>query len=565
MTSKAPPNGGRFAREGSSVGPDLDRDSVLKGTKPLVSPAGAVVLVCILTLLFAAIDSRLPGEIDVAVLYGLSVGACAWSLSRRFLWAVTCICVALTWAGQALGPAPITGHAVLHLLWMDRALVAAGLLVLAAFVHQWIRRSENLDAAQLLLRELNGSLEELVAKRTSALAASYEKLRIAEESLRQSQKMEAIGQLTGGISHDFNNFLTAIIGNLEMIAAGSNNAARSRRLAHSALESAGHAAQLVSHLLAFSRRQELAPQTVQTADFVMNAVPLWRHALGEAIAFESDVPGDVWPCLADRAQLESALLNLVINARDAMPSGGRLTIRARNVTAGEGAADLSAGDYLLLSVSDTGTGIPAEIRQRVCEPFFTTKEVGRGSGLGLSMAYGFARQSGGTLLIESTPGAGTVVSLQIPRAPPESMPEATEEEAGRETEAAPGSTVLIVEDDERVRRMEAEALEGAGYRVLLAENGRDALALLREVERVDLVVSDITMPGGMSGRELAHRVLQFPNAPPVLLTTGSATESGVGSVADDRFETLQKPFRPTVLCARARKLIAGRESTLAAP
>ncbi|MGH7088599.1 MAG: response regulator, partial [Stellaceae bacterium] len=246
--------------------------------------------------------------------------------------------------------------------------------------------------------------------------------------------------------------------------------------------------------------------------------------------------------------------------RDAMPSGGRLTIRARNATVAAGVvADLDAGDYLLLSVSDTGIGIPAEIRQKVFEPFFTTKEAGKGSGLGLSMVYGFTRQSGGTVLIASVPGAGTTVTLHLPRALGEGVSQPTVAKRGS-GDFDRDSTVLIVEDEEPVRRVAAEALEIAGYRVLLAGSGSEALAVLQEVGRVDLVVSDIVMPGGMNGGELARRIQESPYASPILLTTGYALKPDSAFVGVDRFEVLQKPFRPKELCAKVQELIAAGRS-----
>lgn len=364
--------------------------------QPLLNPAVAIVLVISLTALFAAFDFVVPGEVNVAILYGLCVGLCAWSRSPRFLWAIAAATVILTLAGLFFGPAPVTGHYVLRYFWIDRAFVAVKLLVLAVFAHLWMQRSEWLRATAALLRE-----------RADELSGD----------LRQAQKMEAIGQLTDGIAHDFKNILSVIIGNLELIIDDRGDEARRRRLARAVLRSAESATGLVQRLLAFSRRENLLPQAVHPGAVTRRMLPLWQHSLGGAVELIADLPQGLWPCRLDPAQFEAAILNLVINARDAMQDGGRITIQAENTTiAPEAIAGLSPGDYVLVSVNDNGPGMPADFLPKAYHPFFTTKETGKGSGLGLWMVSSFANQSGGVLRLESAIGVGTTVRLYLPRA-----------------------------------------------------------------------------------------------------------------------------------------------------
>jgi CheY-like chemotaxis protein len=281
---------------------------------------------------------------------------------------------------------------------------------------------------------------------------------------------------------------------------------------------------------------------------------LARRTVSETIELSLELGADLWRCCVDPAQLQSAVLNLVINARDAMPGAGRVTIAARNETVGSGVPDLAAGDYVRLSVADTGSGMAPEVVARVFEPFFTTKGVGKGSGLGLSMVYGFAKQSGGTVRIESAPGRGTTVQLYLPRTtrmparaehvPPRPMPRAERP-----------ATVLIVEDEEDVRQLVAESLEEFGYRVLLAENAPAAVSVL-ERDTVDLLLSDIVMPGGMSGLELADRARRLRGELPVLLTTGYAEAIDHATARETGIELLRKPFRPRELGAKIHQMLS---------
>jgi CheY-like chemotaxis protein len=283
-------------------------------------------------------------------------------------------------------------------------------------------------------------------------------------------------------------------------------------------------------------------------------IALARRTVSETIELSLELGADLWRCCVDPAQLQSAVLNLVINARDAMPGAGRVTIAARNETVGSGVPDLAAGDYVRLSVADTGSGMAPEVVARVFEPFFTTKGVGKGSGLGLSMVYGFAKQSGGTVRIESAPGRGTTVQLYLPRTtrmparaehvPPRPMPRAERP-----------ATVLIVEDEEDVRQLVAESLEEFGYRVLLAENAPAAVSVL-ERDTVDLLLSDIVMPGGMSGLELADRARRLRGELPVLLTTGYAEAIDHATARQTGIELLRKPFRPRELGAKIHQMLS---------
>ncbi|MBV8651977.1 MAG: response regulator [Alphaproteobacteria bacterium] len=365
-----------------------------------------------------------------------------------------------------------------------------------------------------------------------------------EAQLRQAQKMEALGQLTGGVAHDFNNLLTSIIGNLELIAKRAPADDPVQRLAESALRGADRGARLTQHLLAFARQQQLRPEVLDVNRILGEMETLYRQVISEDVEMEFDLATDLWPCRADPGQFESAVLNLIVNARDAMSgmaSGtSRLTLKTANITAGE-RDDLPQGDYVLLSVRDTGNGMTPDVLAHAFEPFFSTKEVGKGSGLGLSMVYGFAKQSGGTARIESAPGTGTSVHLFLPRT--DGAPAADDAPAGDPALVPHGSpTVLVVEDDPEVRQTTAAMLSDLGYRVLVAGNGPEALALLRQGESVDLLLSDIVMPGGMSGITLVREARRLRELR-ALLTTGHAAEVIAASDNDDPFMVLKKPYR----------------------
>ena len=360
-----------------------------------------------------------------------------------------------------------------------------------------------------------------------------------EQQLVHSQKMEALGKLTGGIAHDFNNMLSVIIWNLDLIARSIDGEGKNYMRTQNALGAALNCAELVRQLLTFARNQAQRPKSVDLADLVPRMARLLGPELGEVVKLEVKLGEGIWPVFADPAQIESALLNLAINSRDAMPGGGTLTIDAANFPCDEGGPDLAAGDYVAISVTDTGAGMTKEVLDRAFEPFFTTKEPGSGSGLGLSMVYGMVKQAGGHARIDSAPGAGTAVRLYLPR----STGAVVEEFVRQETDAgalSAGRIILVVEDNASVRGMTVTRLEDMGHRVLAAEAGPVALEILTGDTHIDLLFTDIVMPGGMTGFELARKALVLRPAIKVLFA--SAHASSFPEVAANT-EFLQKPYR----------------------
>ena len=404
------------------------------------------------------------------------------------------------------------------------------------------------------LAHLNATLEAEVAKRTAELM-------LAEAQLRQSQKMEAVGQLTGGIAHDFNNLLTGITGSLELL---SSRIAQGRlkdieRYALAAQSSAKRAAALTHRLLAFSRRQTLDPRPVDANRLVADMGELVRRTVGPEVQVEVVAAVGLWPILVDANQLENALLNLCINARDAMPEGGRLTIETGNRwldarTARE--RDLPPGQYVSLCVSDTGVGMTPEVIAKAFDPFFTTKPLGQGTGLGLSMVYGFVRQSGGQVRIYSEPGQGALICLYLPR----HLGEAEQAEPPPELSEAPragaGETVLVVDDEPTVRMLVGEVLEELGYSAIEAADGPSGLKLLQSDVRVDLLVTDVGLPGGMNGRQMADAARLVRPDLKVLFITGYAENAVVGNGhLDPGMHVMTKPFPMEALAVRIRELI----------
>ncbi len=385
-----------------------------------------------------------------------------------------------------------------------------------------------------------------------------EKARDAQ--LRQAQKMEAVGQLTGGVAHDFNNLLTAIMGNLEMLEMRLGDDDKSHVMIEAAQEAAGLGAELTGRLLAFARRQPLDPKVIALNDIVLDMRDLLERTLGETIEINTVLANPLDETLADPAQVQNALLNLAINARDAMPGGGQLTIETANVELDQAYvhdhADLSAGNYVLLSVSDTGTGMTPETRDRVFEPFFTTKEVGKGSGMGLSMVYGFIKQSGGHVLLYSEVDHGTTISLYLPKAAACGEAEAQQSKAVMEMPRSRRETVLVVEDDPRVMQVTIQRLESLGYIVLEAEHAQAALDLLKTSPSVDLVFTDVVMPGGMSGTELAQEVQRLHPTTKILLTSGYSEHTGIeNGMAEESVLWLRKPYRLAELAQKVRDVL----------
>jgi len=377
-----------------------------------------------------------------------------------------------------------------------------------------------------------------------------------EVRLHQSQKLEALGQLTGGVAHDFNNLLTVVLGNLELLLDEPEVSDDVTALARSARNAAGRGAELTQRLLAFARRQALAPRAVRVDALVAGMLDLLRRTLGETISIEVQVPSATWVVEADPGQLENVLLNLSINARDAMPSGGTLTISARNqrVDGNTSVArwDAEPGDYVRLAVRDTGSGMTPEVVSRAFEPFFTTKETGRGSGLGLSMCYGFARQSGGTAVIDSAPGSGSEIAVYLPRATARGVRPEGNGDGGPEQRGA-GEVVLVVEDDPALRALVTGLLKRLGYRWVEAADGPAALEALETSERVDLLFTDVVLPLGMNGVELARRARLLRPGLPVLYTSGYAEESVLDLARDEPgFDLVRKPYRREELARKLR-------------
>jgi PAS domain S-box-containing protein len=381
--------------------------------------------------------------------------------------------------------------------------------------------------------------------------------KVVEDQLRQAQKMEVVGQLTGGVAHDFNNLLAIIIGNLEL--AGETAEAGTGRHDHisRALGAAERGATLTRQLLAFSRKQVLQPQLVDLNKLVPRAVELLHRALGETVEIETVLAGGLWKTMVDPGQLEHALLNLAVNARDAMPSGGRLTVETGNARLDEEYKQLNRfaqpGPYVMLAVSDTGCGMSPDVAARAFEPFFTTKEVGKGSGLGLSMVYGFVKQSGGHVKIYSEVGRGTTVKLYFPRARDQATP-AIERPVGMA--AVGGRTILVVEDDPDVRRLSSEALSEIGYRVAEAGDGPTALAILKDSAEIDLLFTDLVLPGGMDGIALAEQARAMCPKIKILYTTGySYNAAKRHNGFDEGTDVLAKPYRKTELIRKVREIL----------
>jgi PAS domain S-box-containing protein len=399
-----------------------------------------------------------------------------------------------------------------------------------------------------------------VARDVTAEKAATDRLKATEEALRQSQKMEAVGQLTGGIAHDFNNLLTGIVGSLDLMQTRLDQGRTENvaRYINAAMTSANRAAALTHRLLAFARRQPLIPKSVDANRLVVSLEDLLRRTIGETIDLEIIASAGLWCTLCDPNQLESALLNLAINARDAMPDGGKLTIATANARIEGIDADTPAllpGDYIRIDVSDTGTGMSPEVAARAFDPFFTTKPIGQGTGLGLSMIYGFARQSNGHVLIDSKQGAGTSVRLYLPRHHGAAAAERIASAAADE-HVATGETVLVVEDEPVVRGVIIEMLQDQGYRTLQAVDGPSGLRILRLNKRIDLLVTDVGLPG-MNGRQLADQARETRPGLKILFITGYAENAAIAKgFLQPGMEMITKPFDLDHLSQRIREMVS---------
>lgn len=409
------------------------------------------------------------------------------------------------------------------------------------------------DSAIAALRTLNETLEQRVSERTTELMQ-------AEEQLRQAQKMEAVGQLTGGLAHDFNNLLTGVMGNLELLQF---QMARGRvqdidRYVGAAREAGRRAAALTQRLLAFSRRQTLDPKPTDVTALIAGLADLLRRTVGATAQINIIDMAELWIANIDAGQLENALINLCINARDAMPDGGRITIETANIQLDEATArghELAAGEFLSICVADTGCGMSPETLRRAFEPFYTTKPTGQGTGLGLSMIYGFARQSGGQVHIASEVGHGTRVSLLLPRhIGAVDQPESVHETG--DVQAAAGQTILVVDDEPSIRQLVHEFLGDAGYRVLAAVDGPSALKLLESGMHIQLLITDVGLPGGMNGRQLADAARALVPGLKVLLITGYAESVAVrNGHLEPGMELLTKPFSMQSLSMKVAEMI----------
>jgi len=407
------------------------------------------------------------------------------------------------------------------------------------------------------LRRLNENLEERVRERTREVNAAHQTLleevaqrERAEEQLRQSQKMEAIGQLTGGVAHDFNNLLMVVLGNLELLGKYVAGDAKATRLVDGAVQGARRGAALTQRLLAFARQQDLQVKPVDLGDLVTGMNDLLRRSVGSSVSIETILPATLPPALVDANQLELALLNLAVNARDAMPAGGTLRISLRQERVAGKGGDLNEGNYLVLAVADCGTGMDAETLKKAVDPFFSTKELGKGTGLGLSMIHGLAVQLNGALLLTSELGVGTTAELWLPAT--EQRPEQANEAALPDSDTAPRLKILLVDDDALIAMSSVDMLEDLGHEVVEANSGLEALELIRNGQPFDLVITDYSMPG-MTGAQLAEAARDILPALPIVLATGYAD---LPAGTDIDLPRLAKPYNQAQLAKEISKAVA---------
>jgi signal transduction histidine kinase len=409
-------------------------------------------------------------------------------------------------------------------------------------------------------RELHATIQMVLERRDTEKA-----LRLSEERLRQAQKMEVVGQLAGGVAHDFNNILAIIYGNLDLLDEALADQPELRQIVQHTMKAAGRGASLTHQLLAYSRLQPLDPRVLDVSKLVTDMTQLLQRTLGETIEVETQVSDDLWRTLIDPNQLENALLNLAVNARDAMPKGGKLVIEAENTMLDQAYAEehleVIPGRYVLLAVTDTGIGMSREVAERALEPFFTTKPTGQGTGLGLSMVYGFVKQSRGHIKIYSEEGHGTTVKLYLPAA-------ATDQEDGRPAAdqselpaAKAGEVVLVVEDDAMVLRLAVQLLMRLGYQTVEAHDGPEAISILDQGGRVDLLFTDVVLPKGMNGTALAREAQRRRPGLKVLYMSGYTANAIIHhGVVDKGVHLLTKPFRKVELARKVRQVLDEEET-----
>lgn len=450
--------------------------------------------------------------------------------------------------------------------WVGYALYAFACVIVLFLVHSMHLAFRDFAEVENKRRRLNEELESRVHERTVALEAANQRLRdeaaslsVAEARIRQMQKMEAVGQLTGGIAHDFNNMLAVIVGSLDIARRQLHvDPAKSERFMANAMDGAKRGAQLTARLLAFSRQQPLDPRPLDANKLVRETTELLRRSLGENIRLETVLADDLWKTSADAPQLENTLVNLCVNSRDAMPDGGRLTLRTANVHLGNTESPgghARSGDYVAIVVCDTGCGMPPEVLARAFDPFYTTKAPGQGTGLGLSQAYGFVTQSGGHIGIDSQPGAGTTVSIHLPRYVGSDQADAAAPVKISPIAAGNQEVILVVEDEDSVRTMTVEALRDLGYSVISASGPQQALDELNAMPRLHLLVTDVVMPG-MNGPALADHITTLRPSVKVLYTTGYSRNAVLSDGVPDReVSILPKPFTIDQLTLKVRQAL----------
>ena len=501
-------------------------------------------------LLLIATEALRGPELETLLLY----------LEQQPTWSDLPIVLLTHHGGPEQGPSSRLSKLLGNVTFLERPFHPATLVSLVSTALRGRRRQYDardrlidLSESEQRLQSTLETLEQQVEERTA-------QLRHNEEALRQSQKMEAVGQLTGGIAHDFNNMLTGIIGSLELLR---RRLARGRTddldsLIDLGVTSANRAAGLTHRLLAFSRRQSLDSKAVQMNTLVLSMGELLQRSLNESIQLDMRLDDKLWVAEADPNQLESALLNLALNARDAMPDGGKLVVATSNQVLAreftEAYTNLEPGDYVMLSVTDNGSGMPQSVINRAFDPFFTTKPIGQGTGLGLSMIYGFSKQSRGHVSIDSEIDQGTTVKLYLPRFRGEELdhPVSSIEQA---PDALDGETVLIVEDDPAVRVLVSAVLSELGYAFVQASDADGAVPILNSAQRIDLLISDVGLPG-MKGRQLAEIGRQYRPGLKVLFITGYAEHAAVrGGFLDSGMQMITKPFTFDLLTAKVREMI----------